>query len=238
MDIIISFIKYMKNIKVIMLVSVLFLFSLFLVNPMFTLIGGSLNLSYMIISENAAMILITTISLITFVVIYTLIQTTIIFRIEKEYDFEKYNKKEIQERFYELLKFNVLFYLLLFFLCAFLYEINILKNPIVNLILMIAIMFFWFIPQIIVMEKEKAITALLININYVKRNWKYIIYLFVVSFILVYMTYILDGAIKGNLGVVLSTMFFVLFVVPFIEILKTEVYLDKYSLLKPKRMRG
>lgn len=238
MDYILSFKKYIKNINVILLISILLLFSLFIVNPMFSLIGGSLNISYNLITQDVATIILTIISFITFIITYSLIQTTIIFRVEREYDFEKYNKEEIKERFSELLKFNVLFYLLIFFLCAFLYEINLLQNAITNLLLTIVIIFFWFIPQIIVMEKEKATTALIINFNYLKNNWHRLIYLFITAFILVFLTHILDGTIKGNLGIFISTLFFVLFVIPFIEILKTEVYLDKYSLLKPRKWRG
>jgi hypothetical protein len=237
MDLLISLKKYILNFKVVLLISILLLFSLFIVNPMFSLVGGSLNLSYTIITQDVVVILLTIISFITFVITYTLIQTTIIFRVEREYDFEKYNKEEIKERFTELLKFNVLFYLLIFFLCSFLYDVNLLQNPIINLLLAIVILFFWFIPQIIVMEKEKATTALIININYIKNNWHRLLYLFIVSLILVFITYVIDGAIYGNLGVFFSTVFFVLFVVPFIEILKTEVYLDKYSLLKPRTWR-
>ncbi len=238
MDLIISLKKYFKNIKIILLISVLLLFSLFLVNPMFSLVGGSLNLSYSVITQNVVVVLLTIVSFITFIITYTLIQTTIIFRVEREYDFEKYNKEEIKERFTELLKFNVLFYLLVFFLCVFLYDVGVLQNAVTNLLLMLFIMFFWFMPQIIVMEKERAANALLININYIKRNWSYLVYLFVSSFVLVYVAQVIDGAIKGNVGTIVATLFFVLFVIPFIEILKTEIYLDKYSLLKPKRYRG
>jgi hypothetical protein len=233
MNLVLSFKKYIGNIKIILLISVLFLFTLFLVNPIFILVGGSLDLSFDFITQNIAIVLLSIVSFVVYVITYTLIQTTIIFRVEREYNFETYTKQEIKDRFSELLKFNLLFYLLILFLCCFLYDVYLLNNPFVLLILMFVVVFFWFIPQIVVMEKEKAINAILINTNYVKKHFIRIIYLFVVSFILVFITYVIDS-LNSDITTIFSILFFVLFVVPFIEILKTEIYLDKFSLLKPR----
>ena len=72
-----------------------------------------------------------------------------------------------------------------------------------------------------------------LNINYIKKKPVYFVYLFVTVFILTLLTYIIDVILGVFAGPIIATVFFVMFVIPFIEILKTEVYLGKYDLLKP-----
>jgi hypothetical protein len=233
MDVIDSFNKYIKNIKIILIVTILFMFALYLVNPMFSLIGGSLDISYNLLLENSVNIIISLLSTIVLILAYTLIQTIIIYKIEDSYNFENYKIDEIKNSFFELTKFNIIFYVMIFLISAYLYSINFF-NSFSTLILTIVCILFWYIPQIIVLEKEKTITAILINFNYIKRNIIHLLYLFVCVFILTFFTYFLDVLFNGFSGTIISTIFFVIFVIPFIEILKTETYLNKYNLLKPR----
>lgn len=233
LDIILSLKKYLQNIKVIFSISLLLIFVLFLINPLFSLFGGSLNLSYNILNQDPFTLLLIMVAIAVFIVAFTFFQTIIVFRVENEYEFDKKQSKEIKEPFFELLKFNLVFYLLLFIIICFLYDVGLLENILINIVLLFVSVIFWFMPQIIIMEKEKTERALIINFNYLKKNAILLVYLFVTAFILTLITYFLD-VIFGLLGgTIVSSLFFVLFVIPFIEILKTEVYLDKYKLLKP-----
>jgi len=99
--------------------------------------------------------------------------------------------------------------------------------------LFVITLLFWFIPQIIVIEKQSAEYSIVLNINYIKKKPVYFVYLFVTVFILTLLTYIIDVIFGVFAGPIIATVFFVMFVIPFIEILKTEVYLGKYDLLKP-----
>jgi hypothetical protein len=121
----------------------------------------------------------------------------------------------------------------MYIVLCFLYDLGLLENILINVGLLIISTIFWFIPQIVIMEKEKTERALIINFNYLKKNGVLLVYLFVTAFILTLITYFLDVLFGVIAGSVISTLFFILFVIPFIEILKTEVYLDKYKLLKP-----
>ena len=233
LDIILSLKKYLQNIKVIFSISLLLIFVLFLINPLFSLFGGSLNISYNILNQDPFTLLLIMVAIAVFIVAFTFFQTIIVFRVENEYEFDKKQSKEIKEPFFELLKFNLVFYLLLFIIICFLYDVGLLENILINIVLLFVSVIFWFMPQIIIMEKEKTERALIINFNYLKKNAILLVYLFVTAFILTLITYFLD-VIFGLLGgTIVSSLFFVLFVIPLIEILKTEVYLDKYKLLKP-----
>jgi len=234
MDLLLTFKKYFLNIKFVLLTSVLFIFTLFAINPLFKITGGSLDISYNLFLENPISIIITLIAITTFILIFTLLQVILIYRVEDSYAFEKYPISDIRKSFIELFQFNIIYYLIIVLLSSFLYEIGLLDNIFTNLILFIISILFWFIPQIIVLEKEKAIHALVINFNYIKRNYLYLIYLFISCFILVLITYVIDVIFGVFGGTIISNIFFVLFVIPFIEILKTEIYLDKYNLLKPQ----
>lgn len=236
LDIVLSLKKYLQNIKVIFSISLLLIFVLFLINPLFSLFGGSLNISYNILNQDPFTILLIIIAIAIFIVAFTFFQTIIVFRIENEYEFDKKQSRDIKEPFFELLKFNLSFYLLMYIIMCFLYDIGLLENILINILLLFISIIFWFMPQIIIMEKEKTERALIINFNYLKKNGVLLVYLFVTTFILTLITYFID-VIFGLLGgTIIATLFFVLFVIPFIEILKTEVYLDKYNLLKPNRL--
>jgi len=235
MDIAIAFKKYLQNIKISFATSLLLIFTLFLVNPLFSISGGSLNLTYNLLDQDPLIIILTVVAFIVIIFAYTLLQTIIVYKVEREYDFENKYSKEIKGPFIELLKFNISFYLLLYIAVCFLFDFGLLNNIFINIGLLIITILFWFIPQIIVMEKQSAEYALILNLNYIKKNWVYFIYLFVTVFILILITYIIDILFGAFAGPIIATIFFVVFVIPFIEILKTEVYLDKYDLLKPIR---
>lgn len=233
MDIVLAIKKYIQNIKIIFSISLLLMFVLFLINPLFSLFGGSLNISYNILNQDPFTILLTLIAIASFITAFTFFQTIIIYKVENEYEFDKKQSREIKEPFFELLKFNLGFYLLMYIVLCFLYDLGLLENILINIGLLIISTIFWFIPQIVIMEKEKTERALIINFNYLKKNGVLLVYLFVTAFILTLITYFLDVLFGVIAGSIISTLFFILFVIPFIEILKTEVYLDKYKLLKP-----
>lgn len=234
LDISLALKKYKNNIKLVFATSLLLIFVLFLVNPLFSISGGSLNLVYTILNQEPLIILLTIIAFIAIIFAYTLLQTLIVYKIQNEYGFDKRNSLEIKKPFIELLKFNVSFFLLIYIGLCFLFDFGLLNNIYINLILLVITALFWFIPQIIIMEKQSAEYALIINLNYIKKKAIHFVYLFVSVFILTLVTYIVDVIFGVFLGPIISTVFFVIFVIPFIEILKTEVYLDKYNLLKPK----
>jgi len=235
MDISVALKKYTKNLKLVFATSLLLIFTLFLVNPLFSISGGSLNLTYNLLSQEPLIILLTIIAFVAIVFAYTLLQALLVYKVGSDYAFDKKYSREIKRPFLELLKFNISFFLLLYIALCFLFDFGLLNNIFINIVLLIITSLFWFIPQIIVMEKQSAEYALILNLNYIKKNWIYFVYLFVTAFILVLITYIIDVVFGVFVGTVVSTVFFVIFVIPFIEILKTEVYLDKYHLLKPIR---
>ncbi|HNW05495.1 MAG TPA: hypothetical protein PK655_01310 [archaeon] len=233
MDIAVAFKKYVKNIKIVFATSLLFIFTMFLVNPLFSLSGGSINLTYELLNQDPLIIILTLIAFIAIIFAYTLFQTIIVFKMGREYDFDNKNSREIKRPFIELLKFNVSFFLLLFIALCILFDFGIINNIFVNIILFVITLLFWFIPQIIVIEKQSAEYSIVLNINYIKKKPVYFVYLFVTVFILTLLTYIIDVIFGVFAGPIIATVFFVMFVIPFIEILKTEVYLGKYDLLKP-----
>jgi hypothetical protein len=233
MDIAVAFKKYLKNIKLVFATTLLLIFTLFLVSPLFSLSSGSLNLTYDLLNQDPLIIILTLVAFIAIVFAYTLLQTIIVYKMGREYNFENKYSREIKKPFIELLKFNVSFFLLIYIALCFLFDVGFVNNLFVNIILLIITLLFWFIPQIIIMEKQSAEYALVLNINYIKKKWVFFIYLFLTAFILMLLTYIIDVLFGGLVGPIISMLFFVMFVIPFIEILKTEVYLNKYDLLKP-----
>jgi len=235
MDFVLSFKKYVENYKLAFSYSILFIFLLFVIDPLISIFGGTLNISYNIVNntlQGTIILLFTTFILFFF---YSLIQTVLIYKIGKDYNFSAtvpFNK--IKNSFYKLLKFNFSTFLLLFLISSIFYDLGILNNFIVQFILLVITVGIWFVPQIMILENEQIPKSILLSIKYFQRNWFHFITLFISSFILIIITSIIDVLIKGSAGIIISTGFLVIFVIPFIEILKTEIYLNKYNLLKPR----
>ncbi|GEM_PF-831201 len=235
MDITLSLRKYLENHKIILSLSVLFIFLLFLIDPLYSVFGGTLNLSYSILYAPIGNIVFSLIAALVLLFIFSLIQTILIYKIGRDYSIsETISFSKIRTPFYKLLKFNWIFFLIIFALSVLLYNIALLNNIIVQIILFIISILLWFVPQVIVMENETIGLSIIYSITYWKRNWFHLITLFITAFILVLIAGLLDVLLGVVAGPIASIAFFVLFVIPFVEILKTEVYLNKYNLLKPK----
>lgn len=235
MDINLSLKKYFENLKISLLFGVLFIFILFLINPIFSLFGGTLNINYNVFVIDSFSVVIGLITSLVLLFIYTLVQTMLVYKIGRDYNISgKIKFNEIKEPFFRLLKFNWIFYLIIYGLSVILYSFNILNNTIVGIVFFIVTLLLWFVPQIIILQGEKTSIAMYYSVIYWKNNWQHLITLFLTSFILVLITNLLDVIFSDILGIIISSAYFVLFIIPFIEILKTEVYLNKYRLLKPK----
>jgi len=235
MDLEVTFKKYFENYKIILSLSILFLFLLFLINPIFSIYGGNLNVSYNLLNQTPGDMILTIISCLVLILVYSLIQTVIIYKIGSEYRIsDRVQLRDIKSHFVKLTKFNWIFFLLVYGISVTLYDLFLLNNAIVSVILLFITLLFWFVPQVIIMEKEGIGTSMAISAKYWKRGWFFMISLFVAAFILMFLTYVIDIALGHIVGPVISTLIFVIFIIPFVEILKTEIYLNKYRLLKPR----
>jgi len=235
MDVAITFRKYLENYKVILSLSVLFLFLLFLINPIFSVFGGNLNISYNILDQAPGDIILTIISCLVIIFVYSLIQTVLIYRIGSDYKIsDRVQARDIKAHFVKLTKFNWIFFLLVYGVSVVLYSLFLLNNIFISLILLVITLLLWFVPQVIIMEKESIGASIVISAKYWKRNWFFMISLFVAAFLLMFLTYVIEIAFGNIVGPIVSIFVFVIFIIPYIEILKTEVYLNKYRLLKPR----
>jgi hypothetical protein len=234
MDIEISFKKYFENYKIILAYSILFIFLLFTIDPLFTIFGGTLNLSYDILNTNIINIILTIITSLILLVIYSVIQTILIYKIKIDYKItDIIYFKDIKNYFYKILKFNWLFFLIIYGLSVFLYNIMILNNTITQIIFLLITIIVWFVPQAIIIHNKTIGYSILFSIYYIKKEWFHLITLFAATFVLIGIASIIDAFLGPVVGSVLSLAFLVLFTIPFIEILKTELFLNKYKLLKP-----
>jgi hypothetical protein len=235
MDVILSFKKYIENYKIAFSYSILFIFLLFIIDPFISMFGGTLNLSYNLMNGHIVNILLVFLTVFVLTFIYSLLQTILIYKIGKDYSFaETIPFKKIKKVFYKLVRYNFSFFLIMFLISVILFDLNLLNNYITQIILLIIAVLLWFVPQVIVLENEDVLKAIYLSGLYFKRNWFHFITLFLCSFILILITSLLDILIPSIGGTIISSLFLIVFTIPFIEILKTEIYLNKYNLLKPR----
>ncbi|HOD89470.1 MAG TPA: hypothetical protein PKK56_00045 [archaeon] len=232
-----AFNKYVKNYKLVLAYSVLFIFLLFIIDPLFKMYGGGINLTYNIFGTNFLAIVLTLISVLLLIFVFSLIQAALIHKVTDDYFVgRRIHLQEIKTSFLKLFKFNGITFLLIYIVSLILYDLFLLNNIIVSLIFFGIALLLWFTPQAIVIEKDNVGVSMLFSIKYLK-NWKDALLVFVTTFILTFISILLDVVIGGIVGPILSILFFTLFVIPYIEILKTDLYLSKYRLLKPMGRR-
>lgn len=235
MDVILSFKKYIENYKIAFSYSILFIFLLFVIDPFISMFGGTLNLSYNLMNGHIVNIVLVFITVFVLTFIYSLLQTILIYKIGKDYSFaETIPFKKIKKVFYRLVKFNFSFFILMFLISVILFDLNLLNNYVVQIIFLIIGVLLWFVPQVIILENEEIIKSMYLSGVYFKRNWFHFLTLFLCSFILILISSLLEILIPSIGGTIISSLFLVIFTIPFIEILKTEIYLNKYNLLKPR----
>lgn len=80
MDLFLTFKKYIENYKIILSLSALFIFLLFLINPVFSLFGGTLNITYNILNFELGNVVISLLASLILLFIFSLVQTIIIYK--------------------------------------------------------------------------------------------------------------------------------------------------------------
>jgi hypothetical protein len=95
--------------------------------------------------------------------------------------------------------------------------------------------FFLFFPQIIILHDEEFMTALSDSVKFCLKKPVAVLFYYIATAVLLFLMVALEVLI-GQLKVfwippLLSSIILFLFVIPYLEILKTNLYLSKYKLL-------
>ena len=238
-----SFKQYIENITVAIAFLILLVFVLlFLQFENVFISSGNLFAAYDFSSILSVGFIVEVALLIIFLIFYSIFVSLMIFGVRKNLSHVRlhyYLTERIQKFGLRVFAFYFVFVIFLWILGTLLVLVSI---PIIwgNALLLIASIFFLFVPQSIVVDESSLRNAVMHNFEFIKRS--------PASFLVVVVTSIVLLAIVPLIGFVFDFFYFVgsfvslvivlVFVVPFIEALKTELYMKKFELIKQLHKTG
>lgn len=103
-----------------------------------------------------------------------------------------------------------------------------------NIALLILSLFFIFVPQSIVVDEYALADALMSNFEFISRNFPSFLFAIIVSMALLFALGAVELVLDQFyfLGSAASIIIALVFVIPFTEILKTELYMKKFELVR------
>jgi len=226
---------YLENFKMNLLFGVLLVFGFFALFENIFVGSGSIFLEYNIFSVNPLVLLVELISIIVFMVFYSLFLSFLIFNVRNKMNqvrLQYYLKEKLQKFGFSLSLFFALYFLAFYIAYSLLILVGV-PFIAINLILFIVSVLLLFVPQSIVVDESKITHSIESSVEFLTKNpvtVLKVIFMSVVFLLLVPLIEFLFDFIylTGNYVSLLIVLFFV---VPFIEIVKTRLYMKKFGLV-------
>ncbi len=112
------------------------------------------------------------------------------------------------------------------------------SNFIIQLVLILIWIPFVFAPQVVVLEDFNLKRSIKDSIQFIRRSPKYLIYYFIVGFVLIFLLTLVE-VILGHVFIwehkIITILLLSMFVLPFMIIFGTEIYLRRYPLHHTKK---
>ena len=241
-----AFNEYVANIKVALLFALLLLFVPVFIMPFFGsgifLSSGTLFLEYELSQYSVIQILLA----IIFLAPFSFFVSLVVFGVRRDLSkvkVEFYLDEMIKKFSFRLFLFYSLLFLLFFGVSLAVSTASAYAVFIAYIAMLIIGLLFLFVPQALVVDEVTLRNALLESVSFVKRNPKSaFIVLFVGSALLAIVAlieYLLDlFFIELFVGEFVALLMVLIFVVPFIEVLKTYLYMLKFHLIKKSESVG
>lgn len=230
-----AFKDYLENFKLNLLFGVLLIFSFIALFENIFVGSGSIFLEYNLFSVDLIVLAVELLSIIVFLVFYSLFLSFLIFNVRNKLNNVRLNyylREKLHKFGFSLAIFFVLYFLVLFFFSSLLVFLSV-PLQLINFILFIVSVIFLFVPQSIVVDEGKIFHSIQNSYEFLVKNpstvFKVILMSVVFLLVLPLIEFLFDFIyLTGNYVSLLISLFFV---VPFIEIVKTRLYMKKFGLV-------
>ena len=102
-----------------------------------------------------------------------------------------------------------------------------------NALFLVVTLFTVFVPQAVVVEEKGLRRAIWHNFAFIRNHFADFVYVALISFLLVLALPILEFALDGvSVGAYVTLVLMTVFVVPFVECLKTQLYMRRFGLVQ------
>ncbi len=226
---------YFENFKLNLLFGVLLIFSFIILFENIFVGSGSIFLEYNLSSVNLIVLAVELLSISVFLVFYSLFLSFLIFNIRNKLNKVRLNyylKEKIQKFGFSLSLFFVLYFAFFYFVYSLLVFFSV-SFILINVFLFVLSLVFLFVPQSIVVDEGKIVHSIENSFEFLSKNPSTVLKVILMSsvflFVLPLIEFLFDFLfLAGNYVSLLIVLFFV---VPFIEIVKTRLYMKKFGLV-------
>lgn len=244
-----AFGEYFSNIRAALAFGLLLVFvPLFLLNffqsQNLFFSSGSFFADYKIVSP--LVLVLEFLLMVFFLVFFSFFVSLIILGVRKDLSrvkVEFYLSEMMQKFTVKIFLFFVFYSILLFLLGFFLVKVMepVLGTMIGSLVMLVFSLLFLFVPQAIVVDEIGVLDALKESIDFISKNVHSFFTVIIVGSVLlaliIVLEFVLDFIFLDFLpGRLVSIVLIVVFLVPFMEVLKTYLYMFKYDLVKKSEL--
>ncbi len=228
---------YLENISGVLGFALLFIFVVFFLgfNSVFVS-SGSMFLDYLSIEKSSQSFLLFLIGFLAYLFFYSAFVVLMVFSIRNYLSTVKLNyyitdkiRKFALKYFVFLLVFSVLSYAVIY-----LFSVVLGLKFLGFLLLAVFFCFFLFLPQSIVIDEESLFSSIQNNLEFSRKNPRRVFAVFFSSLVFFYFVVLLEFVLNYFFvpGEFVSMLIVVLFIIPFMEVLKTVYYMEKFGLVK------
>ncbi|HLD58848.1 MAG TPA: hypothetical protein VI977_04380 [archaeon] len=232
-----AFSEYAANFKTALVFVLLLVFApvaFFLGN--FFIGSGTILLDYNLSLANPMQLVLALAFSIVYVLVYSFFISIIIFSVRKDLSqlhFQYYLTDMIRKFTFKIFWFYFIFFLALFLIGSALFMLN---APVVliTLILLLFSVGVLFVPQAIVIDEDDILNSFYNNFEFIAKNFSSFVYVIITAIVLLAIVQLIEFLLDISLGIgsFVSIVIALVFIVPYLEILKTYLYMLKYNLIK------
>lgn len=204
--------------------------------PLTFISSGSIFLNYDFVKAPSITSLILIAVSLIFLFFYSVLISLIIFAVRNDLSRVKLNyylKEKIQKFSMKIFYFYIFLGLTSVLLYALLTGIGT-PQILIALLLFIITSLLAFVPQSIVIDETGVNYAMANNFEFIQKKPSHLLFVIasgiVLTFMLVLVEFFLDSTLL--IGNFLSLLIFMVFVIPFLEVLKSKIYMEKFELVK------
>lgn len=198
--------------------------------------SGTVLLDYNFIKDNPLFFLAELISMIAFLFFYSVFIVLIVFAVRRDLSKVKihyYLAEKIQKFAVKLFMFLLFFSLAAVISAAFLINFGI-PIEVINLTLLIIALLLLFLPQSIVIDETSLPSSIKGNIEFMGKNVRGTLLVLGTGAILIALLPLLEYVFDLFFlyGSYVSLLITLLFIIPYLEVLKSQMYMHKFDLVK------
>ncbi len=226
---------YFANFKLNLIFGVLLIFSFIALFENIFVSSGSIFLEYNLFSVDLFILFFQLIAIIVFLVFYSLFVSFLIFNVRNKMNKVRLNyylSEKLHKFSFSLALFFALYFLIFYFLYSLLVFVG-LPLLLINLFLFLVSLLLLFVPQSIVVDESRITHGIQNSIEFLIKNPLTALKVILLSFILLLVLPLIESLFDFVflIGNYISLLLALFFVVPFIEIVKTRLYMKKFGLV-------